>query len=211
MMGMEDEQGDRKMESEELNDLIIELIKVKEPPSIEQLVKLITAETNIREKDAFKIVLAMENAGKIRLTRPPDKIPSSFHDYVFSEYTIWFWSIIIISVVTMSAVFTVTSDNSSLIFLRYIFGTVFLLFLPGYSLIKVLFPGKNIGNLERIVLSMGLSLSLLPVVGIFLNYTPWGIGLAPVSIFLLVFTISLALIGILKEYEQINENVEKVF
>lgn len=65
--------------------------------------------------------------------------------------------------------------------LRVIFGLPFLLFLPGYSLVSVLWPKKaEIDVLERIALSLGLSIALVVLVGLGLNYTPWGIALVPI-------------------------------
>ena len=54
-----------------------------------------------------------------------------------------------------------------------------VLFLPGFTLIKTLFPTREIDNIERTALSIGMSLALVPLVGLLLNYTPWGIRLTP--------------------------------
>jgi len=69
-----------------------------------------------------------------------------------------------------------------------------VLFLPGYSLIATLFPRKDdLDGIERIALSFGLSIAITPLLGLALNYTPFGIRLSPVLIVLSIFTISLAL------------------
>lgn len=53
-----------------------------------------------------------------------------------------------------------------------------VLFLPGYSLVEALYPGEGeLSPLERLALSIGLSLALVPLTGLILNYTPWGIRL----------------------------------
>lgn len=68
-----------------------------------------------------------------------------------------------------------------------------VLFVPGYTLIAALFP--KIGDLEgieRIALSFGLSIAVVPLIGLALNYTPWGIRLVPVVISLVTFTIAMA-------------------
>jgi len=62
--------------------------------------------------------------------------------------------------------------------LRVILGLPFLLFSPGYSLILALFPRKNqITGVERVALSFGLSIAIVPLIGLVLNYTPIGITL----------------------------------
>ena len=69
-----------------------------------------------------------------------------------------------------------------------------VLFLPGYSLIATLFPRKDdLDAIERIALSFGLSIAITPLLGLALNYTPFGIRLLPILIVLSVFTISLAI------------------
>ena len=69
-----------------------------------------------------------------------------------------------------------------------------MLFLPGYSLIATLFPRKDdLDAIERIALSFGLSIAITPLLGLALNYTPFGIRLSHVLIVLSVFTISLAM------------------
>jgi uncharacterized membrane protein len=78
--------------------------------------------------------------------------------------------------------------------IRIILGLPLVLFLPGYSLIATLFPRKDdLDGIERIALSFGLSIAIAPLLGLVLNYTPFGIRLTPILIVLSVFTISLAL------------------
>jgi len=78
--------------------------------------------------------------------------------------------------------------------IRIIFGLPLVLFLPGYSLIAALFPRKDdLDGIERIALSFGLSIAITPLLGLALNYTPFGIRLSPVLIVLSVFTIALAI------------------
>ena len=78
--------------------------------------------------------------------------------------------------------------------IRVIFGLPLVLFLPGYALIAALFPRRDdLDAIERIALSFGLSIAITPLLGLALNYTPFGIRLMPVLIVLSVFTVSLAL------------------
>ncbi len=88
-------------------------------------------------------------------------------------------------------VFTLTPLNDLPV--RIPLGLVMVLFVPGYTLIAALFP--KIGDLEgieRIALSFGLSIAVVPLIGLALNYTPWGIRLVPVVISIVIFTIAMA-------------------
>jgi uncharacterized membrane protein len=73
---------------------------------------------------------------------------------------------------------------------RIILGLPFLLFFPGYTLMAALFPKKgSLGGVERLALSFGLSIAVVVLTGLVLNFTPWGIRLYPILISLGVFII----------------------
>ena len=79
--------------------------------------------------------------------------------------------------------------------LRIALGLPFVLFFPGYVLITALFPRKeNLSDIERIALSFGLSLAVVPLNGLVLNYLPWGINLNSIlyslSIFIVVTSVA---------------------
>ncbi len=74
--------------------------------------------------------------------------------------------------------------------LRIVLGLPFVLFFPGYTLIAALYPRKDdLDGVERLALSLGLSLAVVPLIGLVLNYTPWGIRLAPILVSLTLFTV----------------------
>jgi len=75
-------------------------------------------------------------------------------------------------------------------FLRTILGLLLVLFLPGYALIGALLPAKkDLEGIERALLSLGLSIAIVPLMGLGMNYTDWGIREVPVLTGLSIFTI----------------------
>ena len=79
---------------------------------------------------------------------------------------------------------------------RIILGLLFVLVLPGYALIAALFPGsKDIDWIERAALSFGLSIAVVPLLGLVLNYTPWGIRLESIIVTVLMFTLGMCLVA----------------
>jgi uncharacterized membrane protein len=60
---------------------------------------------------------------------------------------------------------------------------------------------ENLDTIERIALSIGMSLALTPIVGLILNYTPWGITLTPITLSLLALTTVFATAAILREHQ----------
>lgn len=78
--------------------------------------------------------------------------------------------------------------------LRSALGLGMVLFMPGYALIAALFPGnRDIDGIERTALSFGLSIAVTPLIGLGLNFTPWGIRLDPIVVCLTIFTVICAL------------------
>ena len=74
---------------------------------------------------------------------------------------------------------------------RIIFGLCLVLFFPGYTILSALFPRKNdLGGIERVALSFGLSIAIVPLIGLILNYTPWGIRLYPILISVTIFILA---------------------
>ena len=88
-------------------------------------------------------------------------------------------------------------------------GTIFVLLLPGFAFLKTLYPSKvpiaasseNLDTVERVALSLGLSIALVAIDGLVLNYTPWGIRLMPITLSLLALTMVFATSGIIREYQ----------
>ncbi|NAZ27681.1 MAG: DUF1616 domain-containing protein [Thermogladius sp.] len=91
--------------------------------------------------------------------------------------------------------------------LRYFFGSIFVLFLPGYTLVRALYPRRELSPIEELALSIGLSLAVVPLVGLVLNYTPFGIRLTPVLASLSILVALQSLIGLYREYVVVRENL----
>jgi uncharacterized membrane protein len=71
-----------------------------------------------------------------------------------------------------------------------VLGLIFVLFFPGYTLVAALFPKRDdLDGVQRLALSFGLSIAVVPLIGLVLNYTPRGIGLYQVLVSVLVFII----------------------
>jgi len=79
---------------------------------------------------------------------------------------------------------------------RIIIGLPLILFIPGYLLVLSLFPRQqDLSIIERIALSFGLSIAIVPLIGLALNYTPWGIQLEPILVSLTAWVAITAAVG----------------
>jgi uncharacterized membrane protein len=72
-------------------------------------------------------------------------------------------------------------------------GLAFVLFLPGYVLMAALYPRKHdLDLVERLALSLGLSIVVVPLIGLGIDYSPWSIRLNPILVFVTVFIVHAA-------------------
>jgi uncharacterized membrane protein len=77
---------------------------------------------------------------------------------------------------------------------RPVIGLIFMLFFPGYTLTSALFPKKkDLDGIERVTLSVGLSIAVVCLVALILNYTPFGITLYPILVSMFFFTFLMSL------------------
>ena len=102
--------------------------------------------------------------------------------------------LLLLNVVTILLALIVIFLHSNVI--RIVIGLPVMLFIPGYTLIAALFPGREgPGKQERVVLSLGFSIAVVSLIGVILNYTPAGISLYPALISLVVFIVVMSLVA----------------
>jgi len=145
--------------------------------------------------ESVKALLSLQ--GSKRVVVEEARPYSSLSAYIWSPLSIWFWAAfgaVILSV----ALISVTSGV--ILYLRYVFGSALILFLPGYSLIEALYPKGELDNLIRFALSIGLSLAIVPLTGLVLNYTPFGIRLLPVAFSIAGITIALLVLALTRKH-----------
>ncbi len=122
---------------------------------------------------------------------------SSVINYVFSLEALWFW---VSLVITYMALVFIYINNPIVAYVRYFVGTAFVTFILGYSVVEFAYPrGDEIKPIERFVLSLGLSLVIMPIVGTVLAYMPFRYTTVSVSVTLtLLATVMLVLAAIKK-------------
>jgi hypothetical protein len=199
---------------DQLTKTITETIKERKPQTVKELTRLVKERLPTEEqKKILDHILKLQNEGKIKLTKQPTAVPTEFSLYLVTEQALWYWITIATAVVTAATVFAIPEDFYPWVYIRYVLGTIFVLWLPGYTFIKTLFPAElpiklsiktsneNLDTIERIALSIGMSLALVPIAGLLLNYTPWGIRQTPIVLSLLTLTVIFATAGILREHQ----------
>lgn len=79
-----------------------------------------------------------------------------------------------------------------------------VLLLPGYAFVSALFPeppaedGGGFGTLERIALSVALSLAIVSMIAYVANFSPYGITVLPIAVAVVAWTVSFSLLALLR-------------
>jgi len=107
-----------------------------------------------------------------------------------------YWIYVIAGLLVLSLVLPIFTELSILESLRIFFGSLYVLFLPGYVISFIFFKEKQIDNLERITLSFALSIAIVPLVIFYLNLI--GVKINLLNSFLTVFGIFIISLLILK-------------
>lgn len=110
-------------------------------------------------------------------------------------YVSFIFSLILLIVINFVAI------GSPLVFLRWVLGSAFVVFFPGYVATEALFPkAAELDSTERLAVTMGLSLGLMLMLALFLNYSAWGIQATPIAISLTFMTIMFGAVALLRRY-----------
>jgi uncharacterized membrane protein len=105
--------------------------------------------------------------------------------------------ILLIDILTVALILVI--NLSTLDSVRIILGLPFVLIFPGYTLVAALFPdNEKLGAFERWIISLGISLPLVALIGLGLNYTPWGISLNTLLFFMVIFIMVTSIIALVR-------------
>ena len=144
--------------------------------TVNQLVEAVSRETGLPKSRVAYEVYLMWKRGELSIEHEP---PENAVMFLASVDGVWYWITLAITLASLIVVMLV--KGGPLIPIRYLLGAISVLFMPGYSMVEALYPrGDEMAPLERLALSIGLSLAVVPLIGLMLNYTPWGIKLIPV-------------------------------
>lgn len=161
---------------------------------------LIVRNPSLTRAEVADLVQRLAEQNKVALEDIPPATKSLTEYLRLWERNLWLYVVLVISFATVLVIYVLPSEFP-FVAIRWVLGSVFVLFIPGYVTVEALFPrGRELDSIERFALSVGLSLALVPLVGLLLNYTPWGIRLTPIVISLTILTVGLAVIALARQY-----------
>jgi uncharacterized membrane protein len=196
--------SEKNVDENNVKELILKILKKRKPESVEELINFVKSEIKIDEEKIISIYQELEEEKK---TESHELIfPVIAKDYLMSAKALWFWLVAVFS--ALGSFFSLFADSFFPAFLQNIFGLILVLFLPGFVLVKTLYPitvpfktrSVTLDIIERLVLSVGLSIVISSFLGYILYYTPWNLNKTAQTLSLLFFINVLSVVAIWREY-----------
>ncbi|MCE7744855.1 MAG: DUF1616 domain-containing protein [Candidatus Heimdallarchaeota archaeon] len=188
---------------EEISNKIDSVLIEEKPKDVRSLIEIVEEKYEIPEEEIVSVIREREINQEITLQEPiplSTELPKKPKEYFIKNnyYTKEFW--ISIGLMALVLIFILVDVESGFFFyVRYAVVSFFMLILTGWSLTSAIFPeiNDNFRFLERGATAIGLSLLILILDGLFLNYTfhftPLSIGLSLIIITLICMIITFVL------------------
>jgi uncharacterized membrane protein len=112
----------------------------------------------------------------------------------------WFGIIVLFTALTLLFSYVIPGDSPFAVF-SYVFGFIFVAVVPGYCLVSVLFSAKEnkLDLVEKTVLSVALSFSLVGLSGLFLGLSPIGMSFTSIRVSLSAIVLVLAAVAFIRK------------
>jgi uncharacterized membrane protein len=192
------------LKANDLTETILEVINEKKPQSVKQLTIMLKETLNLPEREILEAILKLQAQGIIKLE--DQGLESRSLAANATGEALWYLLTIAAGAITATLVFTIPENLYPWIYVRNFFGVIFVLFLPGYAFVKTLFPAnlpgkppETLETIERIALSIGLSIALVSIIGLLLYFSPLGLSLPAIVISLFLFTSIFATVAVSRE------------
>lgn len=170
-----------------------------------QLALNVLSENLLDETDFIETMKEMVKDKSIVLEEPSYEIESVLDYFLTLSLSGWLW--LTLGVTTLAMAMILVPGILPLVVLRWVLGSALVLYLPGYSVLQLLFPkGSEVASLERFALSVGVSLAIVPLIALMLGLTPWGITLPSVTSTLGAFVYISALAAGARRYTTIRKS-----
>ena len=190
------EHRDRSKVGRDIQTLILERSTGTKATTLSRLVTEISDELDCNPDRVIAEIIRLEAAGKVRLNE--QVAYGNLVEYLVSPLSLWFWEPVLVTLLSLALLF---ASSGLTLYFRFILGGALVLFLPGYSLVSLIYSKKEeLDYLSRLAFSFVLSLAIAMLVGLLLSYSPFGITLFAVAVSLGAVTIGLLFLTVLRRY-----------
>lgn len=158
---------------------------------------------SISADEIHDAVRNLERKGTVNLSE--EKMPASFVQSLSDPWTnLPLWAAVLGSIIMIVSLYLLPQDGSWL-GVRSFVGAVFLFGVPGYALTGLLVQKDKPYVVERIAVSIGLSLAAVVLIGIVLGYSEIGVRIEPTIASIAVFSIAVAILASYRNYSLRNK------
>lgn len=190
-----------KSKDPEIQQAILGQMNSGEEYTVGDLISKISESREIQSFEVARNISVLELKGQIKLR--DNELPNSLVSYLESPYGTWFWAVVGTMFLSFVLIYLLPQVGA-VVYLRYAFGIAFIAFLPGYAVTESLYPlESDLTVLERTALSLGLSLTVVPLVAILFYYSHIPIRLDTMFLSLSVLGILLSLLGARKKMQSL--------
>jgi hypothetical protein len=150
---------------------LIGIVKQHRPSNLASLKKFLNeANMNVSDEKLLPLIKQLQSEGTLKFSV---QHTGSFNEYLADIWNAWWFYIAII--VALCELFFVISNAQAgaALFLRILFGLGILGIIPGFLTVLIIFPGDQVNALERIALSIFISVMISITVGILLGLGPF--------------------------------------
>ncbi|MFX1293615.1 MAG: DUF1616 domain-containing protein [Promethearchaeota archaeon] len=197
----------------ELEGDLLKLFKEKKDQTADQIIQLIMENYSLDKELILKTIKKLFKEGKIELKEPihAEASPQSLKEFIFHSMNYDLWLCVLLVIITIPIALFIpenafeSGDGLSIFFgvVRLIIGTIFVVFLPGYAVFTMLWPTSEKEDLTRFGIAFGLSLVIVPILGLILNFTPLGLTFISILIIITLFTLIILCITFIRRYQEI--------
>lgn len=186
---------------ETVRELILEALRSRRFSTVQGVVTELKTK-GVPESVTMRMIKDLAQEGSVLLNLPGSSEEtvmtpvSGWFEYLGSTLALDLWLTLVLLILGLVTTLLIPVDLWPAVVLRWIFGGLLLVLVPGFAFVRALFPFERfIDRWERLALSCGLSVALAVLVGFGLNFTPWGITLVPTAIVLTGITLASILIA----------------
>ena len=187
-----------------LRKKIIDTIRMDPDLKLKDLMEDVSIEGGYKIEAVAHEIMFLQDEGLIQLSE--SRKCKTFVQYMASPNSVWFLesiaTIALALVLVFIPLYLLSFFSEPVVFLRYFFGSVLVLFLPGYSLMQALFAKKSsFDDLTRYALSFVMSLALVTLISLVLGVSPIGLETLPITVSVALFTIIFLFIALKRRYD----------
>jgi uncharacterized membrane protein len=186
-----------------LEKTIIQVMSEEKIKSVRELAESVKEKNVASENNIIQAILTLREKGLIKLEDKPkaDKIKAWRRIVLF-----------LIGGLTTLVIFIVPENFYPFNYIRTILGLLFVFFIPGYAFSLVFLnqgiskekASEEIRLIEKIAISIGISIALVFLMGLILYYSPWGLTTETIVVSIFVLITGLIAVEFAKGNKAIN-------